>query len=244
VRDEGYPAREADRLLVAAIHHNNEEEAREIYYLKQLSIMRDALCNLTRLDCFVNEDGCSGALFVAADSLFEFLCSADKLRNLGLGFKAAQSTRLSPDDIGPTILLDRLAERKPWAHIERMHLSVETNDDTLSRFLAAHKATLRTLRLSHTHLIGHGPTGTPWEAVLSSIGRTRELEDLELSELSDLAAGFRPRFLFNPRLKYWRIKERSYPAFYADVIPRILCGDDHFDIDPEWSELQASGYVQ
>jgi hypothetical protein len=87
-RDEISSAREADRYALRVSHHDAEEKQRQKeHYTRQLFIMRNALCDLTRLDYFVTEDGYNGALSIAADDLFEFLCSAEKLQKLSLWFR-------------------------------------------------------------------------------------------------------------------------------------------------------------
>lgn len=87
-RDEFGSAQEADRMALSIDRHHQEgEECQREYYSRQLSIMWSLLRNLTKLDCFVTEDGHNGALSTITDHLFELLCRVGKLQKLGLGLR-------------------------------------------------------------------------------------------------------------------------------------------------------------
>lgn len=45
-------------------------------YIRQLSIIENALANLTRLDCLVSKEDKNGGLVTIARPFFEFLCCA------------------------------------------------------------------------------------------------------------------------------------------------------------------------
>lgn len=189
-RDEFGSAQEADRMALSIDRHRQEgEKCQREYYLRQLSIMWSLLRNLTKLDCFVTEDGHNGALSTITDHLFEILCRAGKLQKLGLGLRGPSHGNhvRSPwrSDLGPSTLLDRLTIRKPWANIRELHLSVVTNEDTLLKFLAVLKDTLRILRLFESHLISHGSRRCSWDSTLYSIGAQLHLDDLKLFRLQD-----------------------------------------------------------
>lgn len=199
------------------------------------------LRNLTKLDCFVTENGDNGALSTITDHLFEILCRAGKLQRLGLGLQSpSHGNRVGNpwcSDLGPSALLDRLTIRKPWANIRELHLSVVTDEDILLKFLAALKNTLRILRLFKIHLISHDIGRSSWDTALHSIGAQLQLDDLKLFRLHDAVRqdsglGSRVRSLFDPTCGSWRRNRGSYRAFYKDVVRRILRAEDRVALEP------------
>lgn len=181
-------AKEADKAAFQTSYHGEKEVQRQGEgFSKQFFIIRNSLVNLTRRDCFVTEDGCSGALSIVTDHLFEVLCGATKLQKSGLGFQdpcnGHQAAAIFSRDRGATKLLELLAEHKSWSNIKELHLRVATNGGTLIKFLGAHKNTLDTLALSHISLTSLGSNSTTWEAALYEIGRTVSLRALALYRL-------------------------------------------------------------
>jgi hypothetical protein len=233
---------EADRSAYRTSHWSREEEQRRMEaYSRQLTIMRNALVNLTRLDCFVSEDSFSGALSDTTGPLFNFLCGANKLQRLGIGFgepfKGHLVAGMSLEHNAPSALLDLLAEHKPWPNIKELHLRVATDEDTLLRFLGAHKDTLDTLTLSHMSLISLGSANAFWEAALYKIGKTLRLNALTLHRLCDVVrdngGSYKMRILFDQKHRSWRGNEHFYPLYHKNAVQCVTQGEILGSLEPE-----------
>jgi hypothetical protein len=197
--------------------------------------MRYALTSLVSLDCTVSEDDeCDGSLAIAGKHFLKLLHCTTSLKQIRLVFRSLADGILLPGSDRPLCaqdsiaLLNEIAQRTPWTKMWRMELELATDGSTLTRFLLAHKATLRSLTLARVSLVRLGSSLGTWDSVLVEISHALSLENLALTQLCDFVPLLgsdktRRRVLFDVKDAVWQGGTSQYQVHYQTVINRILC---------------------
>ncbi|KAJ5052659.1 hypothetical protein J3E72DRAFT_380098 [Bipolaris maydis] len=164
----------------AAEQHMGQELLNLTQYNQQFDTMKEALRDISSLDCSVSEKVHDGGLSRVTGPFLEFLCCCQKLRKLSLTFGHLEEGDLRFDEtIGnqhdaPKALLTSLARSKPWSKIGELRLRIVTDQHSLLSFLNSISDTLHHLTLSNIHF---GRSKGTWESALVHLAS--ELKNLK-----------------------------------------------------------------